>query len=59
MPQCRGVLEGWSMRGWVGREHPHRGKEEGGEGGCGMGEGGCGGESMKWDIICDVNDRNI
>ena len=33
MPQLRGMLEKWGKNRWVGREHPHRGKGEGGEGG--------------------------
>jgi hypothetical protein len=36
MAQYRGIQEEWGGRGWV-REYPHRGKEEGGEEGCGMG----------------------
>lgn len=34
MLQGRGMLEGLGRGGWVG-EHPHKGKEEGGEGSCG------------------------
>ena len=33
MPQLRGMLEKWGKNRWVVREHPHRGKGEGGEGG--------------------------
>lgn len=35
-------------------KHSHRGKGEGGEGGCGMGA--CGGVMGKWVIIRDVNE---
>jgi hypothetical protein len=33
MHQHRGMLERWGRSGWG--EHPHRGKEEVGEDGCG------------------------
>lgn len=46
-------VEGWwsggaGEGGWVG-QHPHRGKGEAGEVGCGRGI--CGGVAGKWDII--------
>jgi hypothetical protein len=38
MPQCRGMQKVWGGRGWVGGDHPHRGKGEGRERSCGMGD---------------------
>jgi hypothetical protein len=32
MPQCWRMLERWGRSGWVGGEHLHRGKRDGGEG---------------------------
>ena len=50
-PKIGGCWRGEVREGWRVEEPPHKGKGEGGEGGCRMGGGACGVVTGKWDII--------